>query len=49
MQLIDGKKIGRVIGISFGGIVRAMLMDSALLMEVPLTILDVLMAFCNPW
>ncbi len=49
MQLTNGKKIRREIGISFGGIVRAMLMDAALLMEVPLTILDVLMAFCDLW
>jgi hypothetical protein len=49
MQLTDGKKIGREIGISFGGIGRVMLMDAALLMEVPLTILDVLMAFFDLW
>jgi hypothetical protein len=49
MPLTDGKKIGRDIGIRFGGIVRAMLMDAALLMVVPLTILDVLMTFCNLW
>ena len=47
--MTDGKKIGREIEISFGGIVRAMLMDAALLMEVPSNILDVLMAFCNRW
>jgi hypothetical protein len=49
MQLTDRKKIGRKIGISFRGIGRVMLMDAALLMEVPLTILVVLMAFCDLW
>jgi tetrahydromethanopterin S-methyltransferase subunit G len=49
MQLTDGKKIGREIGMSFRGIVRAMLMDAALLMEIPLTILEVLMGFCDLW
>jgi hypothetical protein len=48
-QLTDGKKIGREIGISFSRIGRAMLIDAALLLEVPLNILDVLVAFCDLW
>ncbi len=43
-----GKRLEEI-GISFGGIIRAMLTDAALLMGVPLNKLDVLVAFCNLW
>ncbi len=49
MPLTDGNEIRREIGTSFGGIVRALLMDAALLMVVPLSILDVLTTFFDLW